>query len=108
MSQNPHQLKAEVRSKAVPAIVRVEIRYGKTLESSIGTVMHAIRAGGAFGQGGMGKSDVTISISAMCSKELNVKVSLLYGPGNYDASIKLVATGMVKVAPLTMTRVPFE
>jgi D-xylulose reductase len=56
----------------------------------------------------MGKSDVTFSTSAMCSKELNVKVRLLYGLGNYDASIKHVATGMVKVAQLIMTRVPFE
>ena len=42
----------------------------------IQTAIHAIRVGGTYVQLGMGQADIKFPIMAMCTKELNVKVSL--------------------------------
>lgn len=44
-------------------------------EICIQTALYAVRAGGTFVQLGMGKADINFPIMAMCTKELNVKVS---------------------------------
>ena len=44
-------------------------------EICIQTALHTIRNGGTYVQGGMGKSDINFPIMAVCTKELNVKVS---------------------------------
>ena len=44
-------------------------------EVCIQTGLNAIRNGGTYVQGGMGKPDVNFPIMAVCTKELNVKVS---------------------------------
>ena len=44
-------------------------------EPCIQTAIHALRTGGTYVQGGMGKPDINWPIMAMCAKELNVKVN---------------------------------
>lgn len=58
-------------------------------EPCIQTAIHAVRAGGTYVQGGMGKSDINFPIMAMCTKELNVKGSFRYGPGDYATAVKV-------------------
>ncbi|KAJ9660431.1 hypothetical protein H2198_002549 [Neophaeococcomyces mojaviensis] len=78
------------------------------VESSIRAGIHIVKPGGTFVQAGMGRDDVNFPIAAMCSKELHVKGSFRYGPGDYECAIKLIETGKVDVASLITDIVPFE
>lgn len=77
-------------------------------ESSIRLGIDLVRPGGTFVQAGMGKNEVSFPIAAMCSKELNVKGSFRYGPGDYETAIKLIATSKVDVAQLITDQSPFD
>ncbi|KAF2268210.1 GroES-like protein [Lojkania enalia] len=76
-------------------------------EPCIQTAIHALRMGGTFVQGGMGKPDITFPIMAMCTKELNVKGSFRYGPGDYQTAVDLVAGGRISVKELVTGKVKF-
>ncbi|ODA79215.1 hypothetical protein RJ55_04808 [Drechmeria coniospora] len=76
-------------------------------EQSIQVGQHVVRPGGTYIQGGMGKSDVTFPIMAMCLKEVTVKGSFRYGPGDYDLAVELIAAGQVDVKSLISDVVPF-
>jgi D-xylulose reductase len=78
------------------------------VQSSIRPEIRALPPDGAFVQGGMGKDDIHFPISALCSKEINVKVSFRYGLGDYDIAIQLLETKRVKAASLVTKRVPFR
>lgn len=56
----------------------------------------------------MGKPDITFPIMAMCTKELNVKGSFRYGPGDYQTAVDLVASGRISVKELITGKVKFE
>ena len=77
-------------------------------EASVNTAIHALRIGGKYVQGGMGKEDISFPISAACTKELTVKGSFRYGSGDYQLAIDLVASGKINVFYLITGRVPFE
>lgn len=77
-------------------------------EVCIQTAIHAVRPGGTYVQGGMGKSDITFPIGAACSKELTVKGSFRYGPADYSLAVELIATGKVDVKALITGAVKFE
>lgn len=77
-------------------------------EPSIQAAIHLVRMGGTYVQGGMGKSDITFPIMAMCLKEVTVRGSFRYGPGDYELAVDLVATGKVDVKRLASDVVPFE
>jgi D-xylulose reductase len=77
-------------------------------ESSIRLGVHVVKPGGTFVQAGMGKDDVNFPIAAMCSKELTVRGSFRYGPGDYETAIKLMGSGKVNVSKLITDRVPFS
>ncbi|KAF1944657.1 hypothetical protein EJ02DRAFT_340559, partial [Clathrospora elynae] len=77
-------------------------------EPCIQTAIHALRMGGTYVQGGMGKPDITFPIMAMCTKELNVKGSFRYGSGDYQTAIDLVASGRISVKELITGKVKFE
>ncbi|KAH6959778.1 xylitol dehydrogenase [Ilyonectria sp. MPI-CAGE-AT-0026] len=77
-------------------------------ESSIQTSLHAIKVGGTYVQGGMGKADITFPIMAMCQKEVTMRGSFRYGPGDYKLAIELVANGSVNVGKLITGVVDFE
>jgi D-xylulose reductase len=56
----------------------------------------------------MGKPDITFPITAMCTKELNVKGSFRYGPGDYRTAVELVASGRISIKELITNKVKFE
>lgn len=49
-------------------------------EPCIQTAIHLLRVGGTYVQGGMGKENVSFPILHLCTKELNVKVSIREQP----------------------------
>ena len=77
-------------------------------EPCIQTAIHALRNGGTYVQGGMGKPDITFPIMAVCTKELNVKGSFRYGSGDYATAVKLCADGRVSVKELITGKVKFK
>ncbi|EGP87927.1 putative xylitol dehydrogenase [Zymoseptoria tritici IPO323] len=77
-------------------------------EPAIQTAIHAVRIGGTYVQGGMGKDEITFPITAMCTKELNVKGSFRYGSGDYKLAVELISTGQVDVKKLISGTVKFE
>lgn len=77
-------------------------------EPSIQTSIHAVRRGGTYVQGGMGKLDITFPIVAMCTKEITAKGSFRYGAGDYKLAVELVSTGKIDVKQLITGRVKFE
>ncbi|CZR68374.1 probable xylitol dehydrogenase [Phialocephala subalpina] len=77
-------------------------------EPSIQTSLHAIRRGGVYVQGGMGKADINFPILALCTKEVTAKGSFRYGSGDYKLAVELVATGKVDVKKLITGTVKFE
>jgi len=77
-------------------------------EPSIQTSIHAVRRGGIYVQGGMGKSDITFPIMTLCMNELTAKGSFRYGSGDYKLAVALVASGQVDVKRLISRTVKFE
>ncbi|KAF7556023.1 hypothetical protein G7Z17_g1696 [Cylindrodendrum hubeiense] len=77
-------------------------------EPSIQTSLHAVKIGGTYVQGGMGKADITFPIMAMCQKEVTARGSFRYGPGDYKLAIELVANGSVDVGKLVSGVADFE
>ncbi|KAI9753963.1 MAG: hypothetical protein M4579_004923 [Chaenotheca gracillima] len=75
---------------------------------SIQTAIHALRVGGTYVQGGMGRDEISFPIMALCTKELIASGSFRYGPGDYALAVDLVATGRVSVKELITGRVKFE
>lgn len=77
-------------------------------EPCIQTAIHTLRNGGTYVQGGMGKPDITFPIMALCTKELNVKGSFRYGPGDWSTAVNLIADGRVSVKELITGKVKFR
>ncbi|KAK5992435.1 putative D-xylulose reductase A [Cladobotryum mycophilum] len=77
-------------------------------EPSIQASLHLVRMGGTYVQGGMGKSDITFPIMALCLKEVTARGSFRYGAGDYELAIELVATGKVDVKKLVTGVVDFK
>lgn len=77
-------------------------------ESSIQCSLYAVRRGGTFVQGGMGKSDINFPIMALCMKEVTAKGSFRYKSGDYKLAIELVISGRVDVKRLITSTVVFE
>jgi D-xylulose reductase len=77
-------------------------------EPSIQACVHAVRRGGTYVQGGMGKPDVTFPITALCIKEITVKGSFRYGSGDYKLAVEFVSSGKVDVKALISREVKFE
>jgi D-xylulose reductase len=77
-------------------------------EPSIQAALHVVRTGGTYVQGGMGKSDITFPIMALCLKEVTARGSFRYGSGDYKLAIELVAAGKVDVKALVNGVVAFK
>lgn len=56
----------------------------------------------------MGKADINFPIMAMCAKELTVKGSFRYGPGDYQTAVELVASGRISIKELVSNKVSFD
>lgn len=76
-------------------------------EPSVQTAIHALRVGGSYVQGGMGRDEITFPIMAACTKELTVKGSFRYGAGDYRLAVDLVASGKIDVKRLISRKVAF-
>ncbi len=77
-------------------------------EPSIQAGILALRDGGTYVQGGMGKNEITFPIMAMCIKELNVRGSFRYGSGDYKLAVELIASGKINVKELITGKVSFK
>ena len=77
------------------------------VQSSVQTGIYALAASGVFVQIGMGKPEQTLPLLAMCEKEIVFKTSFRYGPGDYEAALGLLQSGIVSVKPLISSTVPF-
>ncbi|KAL1304539.1 hypothetical protein AAFC00_003520 [Neodothiora populina] len=76
-------------------------------EVCIQTSIHVCRNGGTYVQGGMGKADITFPIMAACAKELTIKGSFRYGPGDYHLAVDMIANNRVSVKELITGQVKF-
>jgi D-xylulose reductase len=77
-------------------------------EVSIQTGIFIAKSGGTFVQVGMGASEITVPITLLLTKELTVKGSFRYGPGDYQLAINLAAAGKIDLKPLVTHRFKFE
>ena len=77
-------------------------------EPSIQASIYALRTGGTYVQGGMGKPDISFPIMALCTKEITMKGSFRYGSGDYKLAVELIASGKVRVKEMITGKVPFE
>ncbi|WEW59897.1 sorbitol dehydrogenase [Emydomyces testavorans] len=76
-------------------------------EASAHTGIHALRPGGTYVQGGMGRDEFSLPIMAVCIKEINVKGSFRYGSGDYKLALDLIASGKIQVKELVTRVVSF-
>ncbi|KIW88118.1 D-xylulose reductase A [Cladophialophora bantiana CBS 173.52] len=77
-------------------------------EPSVQTAIHVLRMGGSYVQGGMGRDEITFPIMAACTKELTVKGSFRYGPGDYAMAVDLASSGKIDVKRLISRKVNFD
>jgi D-xylulose reductase len=77
-------------------------------EPSIRTGIKILRAGGTYIQGGMGALDVNFPIATVATKEITVKGSFRYGPGDYELALSLIASGKVHPTELVTGVYKFE
>lgn len=77
-------------------------------EVCIQTAIHALRVGGTYVQGGMGKADISFPVLAMCTKELDVRGSFRYGSGDYQVAVNLIASGQIDARALITGMVAFR
>ncbi|RDW59917.1 hypothetical protein BP6252_13004 [Coleophoma cylindrospora] len=77
-------------------------------ESCIQMGIHVLRMGGSYVQTGLGKSKIEVPMVMLSEKELTVKGSFRYGPGDYELAIKLLETERVSVKELLSSTVSFE
>ncbi|EIW82103.1 xylitol dehydrogenase [Coniophora puteana RWD-64-598 SS2] len=77
-------------------------------EISVQTGLRICKAAGTYVQVGMGNPDITIDMGVVMSKELQLKGSFRYGPGDYPLAIQLVSQGKIDLKPLVSHRYKFE
>ncbi|KAK9419905.1 putative D-xylulose reductase [Seiridium unicorne] len=77
-------------------------------ESSAQTGLYALASGGTFIQVGLGKPYLNLPLLQMCDKEIVLKLSFRYGPGDYETALDLLASKSVSVKSLISNVVPFE
>lgn len=77
-------------------------------EVSIQTGIYIAKVGGTFVQVGMGHPEVVVPITALLTKELTLKSSFRYGPGDYRLAIALASKKKVDLRPLVTHRFRFE
>ncbi|KAL4076079.1 chaperonin 10-like protein [Scleroderma yunnanense] len=76
-------------------------------EVAIQTGIRIAKRGGTYVQVGAGRPEITIDMGLVLFKELTVKGSFRYGPGDYPLAISLAAHGKVDLKPLVSHRFPF-
>ncbi|KAI9448159.1 xylitol dehydrogenase [Lactarius indigo] len=77
-------------------------------EVSIQTGIFIAKVGGTFVQVGMGHPEVAVPITALLIKELTLKGSFRYGPGDYRLAIALASKKLVDLKSIVTHRFKFE
>ncbi|KAH9077307.1 xylitol dehydrogenase [Lactarius deliciosus] len=77
-------------------------------EVSIQTGIFVAKVGGTFVQVGMGHPEVVVPITSLLIKELTLKGSFRYGPGDYRLAIALASKKLVDLRPIVTHRFKFE
>ncbi|KAI0004892.1 xylitol dehydrogenase [Russula compacta] len=90
-------------SKAIDVIIDAS-----GAEVSIHTGILIAKFGGTFVQVGAGQPEVVVPIATLLSKELVLKGSFRYGPGDYRLAIAFAAQKKVDLRPLVTHRFKFE
>ncbi|KAI5305102.1 hypothetical protein KEM56_005293 [Ascosphaera pollenicola] len=70
--------------------------------------IHVVRNGGHYVQGGMGRDYINFPITAACCKEITIRGSFRYGPGDYKLALELISTGQINAKSLITGVVPFN
>ena len=76
--------------------------------SSISTGVHVLRPGGCFAQVGVVGRKVEFPIQTVCEKELLVRGSHRYGPGDYQTALDMLTSRTIDFESLISAIVPFE
>lgn len=69
--------------------------------------VQALRRGGTFVQAGLGKPRVDFPLGQICDKEISLKGSFRYGPGDYALALELLQSGKVSLKELITHRFDF-
>ena len=77
-------------------------------EPSIQAGIHVLRTGGTYVQGGMGRPDISFPIMSACTREITVRGSFRYGPGDYQLGLSLIASGKIDVKQLITKTYAFD
>ncbi|RAK71377.1 NAD(P)-dependent alcohol dehydrogenase [Aspergillus fijiensis CBS 313.89] len=70
--------------------------------------LHAVTPGGTFIQVGLGRPSVTVPIGQICDKEVTLKGSFRYGPGDFRTAIGLLDARRVNVDGLVTHEYSFS
>ncbi|PYH88514.1 putative sorbitol/xylitol dehydrogenase [Aspergillus ellipticus CBS 707.79] len=70
--------------------------------------LHAVAPGGAFVQVGLGRSNVSVPIGQICDKEVVVKGSFRYGPGDFRLAVGLLQANRVNLEGLVTNEYSFS
>ncbi|PYH43667.1 NAD(P)-dependent alcohol dehydrogenase [Aspergillus saccharolyticus JOP 1030-1] len=70
--------------------------------------LHAVAPGGTFIQVGLGRPSVTLPIGQVCDKEVTVKGSFRYGPGDFQTAIGLLDARRVNLDGLVTNEYTFS
>ncbi|KAI5280318.1 hypothetical protein KEM54_003754 [Ascosphaera aggregata] len=70
--------------------------------------IHIVKVGGNYVQGGMGKDYINFPITAACCKEITIRGSFRYGPGDYELALSLIANGQINAKACISSVVNFE
>ncbi|KAI5119183.1 hypothetical protein M0805_000637 [Coniferiporia weirii] len=77
-------------------------------EACIQMALFVAKVGGTYIQVGLGPNEVEIPVTLLLVKELTVKGSFRYGPGDYPLALALASSGKVDLKPLITHRYKFE
>jgi L-iditol 2-dehydrogenase len=69
-------------------------------EPCINCGIAALKRGGVFVQAGLGSPSITFPIGQICDKEVTLKGSFRYGPGDYKLAIQLLDSNRVRLHSL--------
>lgn len=104
----PEENAASILSKFGPEDNVDAVIEASGAEPSVQLSIHLLNMGGTLVQAGMGKAQQQIPMLAMIEKELNIRGSFRYGPGDFPLAVKLWSQGSVNLKPLISSITPFE
>ncbi|MCJ1277835.1 hypothetical protein MMC21_005649 [Puttea exsequens] len=105
---------SSVEANAVKLAAAFELENGVDVvmeasgaEASVRTGIHALRVGGSYVQGGLGKPDISFPIVAMSEKELTMKGCFRYGAGDFKLALELISEGKLPARELITNEFDF-